>query len=191
MALNRLARAYSELGMLGKARETATKVLKIDPYNNIASKSLSKWKGMKKEDIISSKPSSFVSFLEESGKTKIVPLIRLGPESIISKLDSGDEVFLKPQGHRISVNTQGGKCIGKLPDDLSARIKKLMQHGNKYQVLIKKTGKEFVEVFIRESERGKGVKNIPSFTADKVDYISFTPPELIHDKTEIEIISEE
>jgi len=37
-------------------------------------------------------------------------------------------------------------------------------------------------VFIRETKRVKEVADIPSFTSEKINYISFTPPELIHKK---------
>jgi len=58
-ALNRLARASLELGKLSKAISNYKKVLKIDPYNNIAQKALQKLEaleakkeGIKEESII-------------------------------------------------------------------------------------------------------------------------------------------
>src|SRR5690554_3891208 len=79
-ALNRIARAYSETGDLDKARKTAQKILKIDPFNTIAQKSLDRWKGLKNTSIKSSKLSSANMFLEEPGKTKIVSLMHLGSD---------------------------------------------------------------------------------------------------------------
>src|SRR3989344_2515086 len=84
-ALNRLARSYAELGEIPKAKTYAKKVLRIDPFNTIASKSLSKWKALKKGDSDSSSVSDPALFLEESGKTKIVSLLHLGSEKIISR----------------------------------------------------------------------------------------------------------
>ncbi|MAG59326.1 hypothetical protein CMO96_00865, partial [Candidatus Woesebacteria bacterium] len=46
-ALNRLARAYLELGKLRKATTYYKKVLTIDPYNGIAKKSLDRLGAMK------------------------------------------------------------------------------------------------------------------------------------------------
>ena len=181
-ALNRLARAHAELGDLEKARKTAKKVLKIDEFNTIAKKSLKKWKGLKKGDTITSGPSSAKAFLEEPGKTKIVALIHVGDSKNIAKLDSGDEVKLNPAGHRISVCTQGGKYIGRIPDDISARLKKLIKYGNLYKIFIKSADNKSVKVFIRETHRSEKLADIPSFSSEKIEYISFTPPELVHKK---------
>lgn len=184
-ALNRLARAYAELGQLQKARSTAKKVLKIDTFNTIATKSLKKWRGLKRGDTLASGPSSAQAFLEEPGKTKIVSLIHLGDAKLIAKLDSGDTVRLNPLSHRVSILTQDGKYIGRLADDLSARLKQLMSFGNEYQAYIKSSDAEEVRIFIRESKRSKKLADIPSFSTEKIDYVSFTPPELVHKKEAI------
>ena len=62
--------------------------------------------------------------------------------------------------------------------------------GNKYQTLIKSIQPDEVKVFIREAERSPKLKDIATFSTEKVDYASFTPPELVHKKENI-IKSEE
>jgi tetratricopeptide (TPR) repeat protein len=181
-ALNRLSRAYSELGNLPKAKKAAEKVLKLDPFNTIASKALARWKGLKKAETQHSSVGKADAFLEESGRTKIVPLLHLGDKKLIAKLDAGDEVALTTHSHRISVVTLDGKHIGKLPDDISARLRKLISLGNEYQVLMKSIEPNEVKVFIREAKRGKKASNVASFPPEKIDYVSFTPPELVHKK---------
>jgi tetratricopeptide (TPR) repeat protein len=190
-ALNRLARAHAELGDLPKAKKNSAKVLKIDPFNKIAQKCLDKWKGLKKGETIRSASSSASAFIEEPGKTKIVPLLHVGSEKITAKLDSGDEVKLNPHGHRVSVITQEGKYIGRLPDDIGAKLKKLMKLGNTYKVLIKSTNMSEVKVFIREIKSNPKLKDIPSFSNEKIDYISFTPPGLVHKKESVYLIEDD
>ncbi|MCH7641011.1 tetratricopeptide repeat protein [Patescibacteria group bacterium] len=190
-ALNRLARTYAELGNLTKARTTAKKVVKLDQFNSIAVKSLEKWKGLKKGETTASGPSSARAFLEEPGKTKIVSLLHLGDAKTIAKLDSGDEVKLNIHSHRVSITTSDGKYIGRLADDLSARLKKLIGYGNEYQAYVKSTDKNDVKIFIRETHRSPELSDIPSFSTDKIDYISFTPPELVHKKDVISPEAEE
>lgn len=184
-ALNRLARALAEHGDLNKAKTTARKVTKIDPFNKIALKSLEKWKKLKGGETYVSSPSSAKTFLEEPGKTKIVSLIHTGSVKTLSKLDSGDEVRLNSHGHKISVCTPDGKYIGRLPDDLSARLKQLIKHGNEYQIFVKSQTDNEVKVFIRETKRSEKLSDIPSFSSEKIDYISFTPPELVHKRGQI------
>lgn len=190
-ALNRLARAYAELGELARARATAKKVIKIDPFNSIATKALEKWKGLKRGETLKSGPSAPQLFLEEQGKTKIVPLLHLGDTKVLKKLDAGDEVKLNPHKHRVSVTTQHGKYIGRLPDDLSARIRRLIKHGNRYQVLIKSSRSSDVKVFIRETKKAKALADIPSFSTERIDYISFTRPELVHKKEDLTVEEDE
>ena len=176
-ALNRLARCYSETGYAEKAVETTQKALKIDPLNPIAQKCLIKWKSARPDGNHSSPNPSGESFLEESGRTKIVTLINPGDCVVFANLDSGDEVRLSAYAHKVSVVDNGGKYIGCLPDDLAARLRNLIKKGNKYQILIKSIDSKDVTVFIRELENKSGVA---SFPPEKMDYVSFTPPELVH-----------
>ncbi len=190
-ALNRLAKAYAELGEIQKAKTITAKVIRIDPTNTIAQKCLEKWKSFKNIGQNGTQSISVDSFLEESGKTKIVGLLNLGDSKLFVSLDPGREVKINPYAHRISVVTHDDKYIGRLPDDLSARLRNLIKAGNKYQILIKSIEPKEVVVFIRELTRGKTVQNILSFPAEKMDYVSFTPPELVHrDTPEIEMVDE-
>ena len=194
-ALNRLARAYAELGNYPSAKNHAKKVLKIDPFNQIANKALEKWSGLKKGDTGASKGVAKEAFIEEPGKTKITPLLHLGSETTVASLDAGDEVEISTSNHRVSINTLDGKYIGRLSDDLSARLRKLIKHGNKYEAFIKSSNKDDVKVFLKEKERAAELSDVASFSGDKIDYVSFTPPELIHKRDsvseEVESDSEE
>lgn len=176
-ALNRLARCYSELGDVDHAVSTTQKVLKIDPTNSIAQKCLSKWKGVTHEKGKVKDMSSSESFLEESGKTKIVTLLNPGDSGFFANLDSGDEVNLSAYAHKVSVTDNSGKYIGRLPDDVAARLRTLLKKGVKYQVLIKSVDLHKVSVFIKEIGNKSG---LTSFPPEKIDYVTFTPPELVH-----------
>lgn len=177
-ALNRLARCYSELGNVAKAVAATQKVLKIDTDNSIAQKCLLKWKTARQGgNGHKSSPLSAEAFLEQSGKTKMVTLVNPGDMSVYANLNSGDEVNLASYAHKVSVIDDMGKYIGCLPDDLAAHLRKFLKKGNKYQVLVKSTDEKDVTVLIRELENKTG---IASFPPEKIDYVSFTPPELVH-----------
>lgn len=188
-ALNRLAKAYFQLGKTKKAISISKKVLKIDPFNSIATKCIDKWKTTDKKNIKLDKASARL-FIEEPGKTKIVSLINLGAPKLRSSLDCGEEVNLNISGHKISVTTSDGKYLGKLPDDVGVKLKKLITLGNEYKVLVKTLDTNEVKVIIREIKTSPMLTNTPSFTAEKINYISFTPPELVHSR-DIEIPTEE
>lgn len=179
-ALNRLARAYAELGKISDAKKTARKVLKIDPANSIAQKRLEKWKTVKNAGKNGGSAATVESFLEESGKTKLITLVNTGDSRLFANLDPGEEVKIFASAHKVSILTPDNKYIGRLPDDLAARLRNLIKAGNKYKVLIKSIEPKEVTVFMRETERGKNAPDIASFPQEKIDYVSFTPPELVH-----------
>ena len=190
-ALNRLARAHAELGNIKKAKSLVEKVLRIDLFNSIASKALKKWKDGAGGQTAQATVTSAEVFLEESGKTKMVSLLYLGDPSLISKLDAGDEVSFSQGAHRISVITADGKYIGRLPDDLSARLRRFIKSGNHYKVFIKSTQVDDVKIFIKEVKRAKELADVPSFSPERIDYVSFTPPELVSKKEDLVMEPEE
>lgn len=174
-ALNRLARAYAESGKISKAKGCSKKVLDIDPVNSIAQKCLTKWNQVEKVGGKKVRSASPKSFLEEPGKTKIVSLLHLGDKKIIASLDSGDEIDLETHKRRVSVCTKDGEYIGRLTDDLSARLRELCKHGNEYEAFVKSVETESednVTVFIRETKRSQKLSDIPSFTTEKIDFVS-------------------
>lgn len=176
--LNRLSRSYYESGQLAKAKKTSLKIIKIDSSNNIALKAIEKYKhslplrGRVNRNI---NPSVFI---EEPGKTKITNLINVGSSNTCSCLDSGDEIFLVTHTHKVALIDSEGKYVGKLPDDLSARLRSLIKGGNEYQVYIKSVEDKNIKVLIKETTRGNEFKNVQSFPRESSESISedFTDP---------------
>jgi tetratricopeptide (TPR) repeat protein len=182
-SLNRLAHAYAELGEISKAIEATKKALDVDPVNPIALKCSEKWKSGINKSPVRSTQSSTETYLEEPGKTKLITLVNLGSPEAFSTLSPGEEVSLTCHTHKLSVISVNGKYIGKIPDELAIRLRNLIKAGNKYQALIKSVNAKEVTVFVREVERGAKAPDIPSFPTEKIDYVSFTPPELVHRDT--------
>lgn len=171
--LNRLARVYLELGKTDKAIINYKKVVRFNRYNTIAQKALLRLTQLQKKakpnvkalTVITTKPlyQSATVFIEEPGKTKTVILIHLGDKSVINNLVCGEEVLLFPHAHRVSVQTQEGYYLGRLPDDLSQRLIKLIRTGNIYQAFIKSVFPGDVRVFIREAKRSPALSDVSSF----------------------------
>jgi len=179
-ALNRLGRAYLEQGKKREAKKTFQKVLRLDQYNLIAQKNLELLKGLpaKKQNKVSILPDLFI---EEPGKTKTISLTKTAEKKTISLLSIGEELSLQPRKHSIACYSQGGDYIGRLPDDLSQRLIKLLSGGNKYQAFAKSLNFPEVKIFIRELERAKRFADYPSFPAKaELSYQAFIPPELVH-----------
>lgn len=179
-ALNRLGRAYFEQGQKEKATKAFQKALKINPYNTIAQKNLDLLKTFK-----GSKGNRVVVFpdlfIEEPGKTKTVSLTKIADKKTFSTLSVGEEVQLKAKKHSLSCYDPNGIYLGRLPDDLSSRLVKLINGGNLYQAFIRSLNFPEIKIFIKEIKQTRRFEDVPSFpTKNELSYLPFMPPELIH-----------
>jgi hypothetical protein len=165
-ALNRLGLAYSQLNKPVKARQAFKAVLAKDKSNLIAKKHLD---NLKKKSIAVS-PVSNIYFIEEPGKTKITELHRLAGKNILTKLRVGQPCRLVTKKNKyISIETEDGKYLGALPDDLSYRLNKLIKRGNEYLCLIHAFAENNCSVHLREAKTSPKNKHLLSFPVIKAN----------------------
>lgn len=191
-ALNRLARAYWELGKTSQAQKVYHQVLAHDPYNAIASKNLQRLtkKGKKAQPKKTYLTSNL--FIEEPGKTKTIKLIRLASSQVLSFLSNGQSLKLVPKKRAISVTDEDNVYLGTIPDDLSLRLTKLIKGGNRYQAFVKAVDRYHLEIFVREVFRSRRFHNLPSFSPSGSGYLSYLSPKTIYqDSPEITPTGEE
>ena len=162
-SLNRLAFAYSALGKNKEAKETYERVLAIDDLNAIALRNLKRLEGLGKK----STPQVFhldnSMFLEEVGKTKVITLVNPAPARILRRLQMGQPVVMHIKRSKLFVLDENKEFLGMLPDNISHRLIKFMNGGNKYEAYIRAAEEHSASVFIRETKRATRYKNQPSF----------------------------
>lgn len=185
--LNRLGYAYMQSGKMTLAKTTFQKVIKLDEYNQIAQKNLSKLNNVRQKDIakLPKKGVQPMSFLEEPGKTKIVECVNAAPIKVLSSVFPGEEVELKARNHTVEVRSADNTYLAALPDDLSFRLIKFLAVGNTYQALVKGITKNSLVLFIRELSRGKRFSNQPSFATTTL-YVPFSGTERTEEAAEPE-----
>ena len=103
------------------------------------------------------------TFLEETGKTKIISLINTSQPKIISLLTTGQPVIIAVKRSKIFVQDQNKQYLGVFPDDVGKRLIKLMKGGNMYEACVKSANEHNVCVFVKETKRVSKYKNQPSF----------------------------
>ncbi len=164
-ALNRLGIAYLKTKQPGNAKKEFLKVISLDPFNSIAKTNLKKAspKYSKDYDNTLLLSNHTFSFIEEPGKSKVIPLTNLGEPNIIATLYTGLEVTLKIAARKVKV-TINEKYIGCLPDDISAHLIRLIRAGYKYQTLVKSADTGNVQVYIKEIKNSKRMRGTPSFS---------------------------
>jgi hypothetical protein len=165
-ALNRLAYAFTILGKIRDAKSTYRKVLKIDVLNQIAVRNIKKLTELSPRQIaksLSSIKGVNNTFLEETGKTKIIFLVNTAQPKIITLLTTGQPVVITVKRSKVFIQDQGNQYLGVLPDDIGRRLIKMMKGGNTYSACIKSAAEHNVCVFIKETKRISKYKNQPSF----------------------------
>lgn len=168
--LNRLAKAKFELGKFSECKKIYNQVLEIDPYNTIAQKNLKKISAIKKDGVLKNgSNASGISaslFYEEPGITTLVTLVKVAEPQKLVALSPGSVVNLNVKKRGISVTDNSGAYLGAFPDDSAFHLMRLMDGGNKYQVIVKSVKSNSVTVLVREIFRSKRFKNQASFLQD-------------------------
>lgn len=172
--LNRLGFAFTSSGNLKLAKSTYQKVLNLDSQNPIALKNLKRLSMVDSKSLSSGQ--SFVPmnniFIEEPGKTKVIDLINVADQKVVGKLLCGEFLSLQVKRMKIFVLDKEKRYIGMLPDDLSKRLIKFLNGGNKYEAYVKTINSHKVAIFIKETKRATRFKNQPSFaTSDKSRFV--------------------
>ena len=160
-AMNRLGRAYTELGQIDSAREIYQKVLSVDKYNPVALRSLKNLSVKKSPRLVA---LSRENFIEEPGITRTAELIKVASRDTLLSLSCKELLTFVPRSRLIALHTDSGATIGCLPDDLSLRLAKLVKSGYNYSVCVKAVGQAQVSVFIRETKRPSRATAAPSFS---------------------------
>ncbi len=185
--LNRLGIAHSMAKKNKQAIENFNKVLSIDPHNHIAKNNLLRLKANKKQGLANPYLQT-VSFIEEPGKSKVVPLVSQGEPRLFSSLNIGEPVELSASKHKVKV-CKDDSFIGYLPDNISHRLLKLLTAGYKYKTVMKSVNPKAPQVFIQEIHTSKKLHGIPSFPLDDKEHLpslsagesSETPPLELYD----------
>lgn len=181
-AFNRLAKACMELGDYPQARAAYEKAIKVDPYNTIAQKNLSRLSHLGEAEV--SLEGGFhkvepQQFIEEVGKAGVVKLCHLAPPEILAKTVAGGRVSLKVEGSNLIAGNSRGEYLGQVEAKHGQRLIKLMEGGNKYTATIVSLTEEVIAVIIREvyqhpSQAGrfsfplKEAENIQPYVGDRI-----------------------
>jgi tetratricopeptide (TPR) repeat protein len=167
-ALNRLAKAYFQMGRYKDSKKMYSQVLDIDPYNPIAQKNVKILASFKKdgEEPANGMPHQKISassFLQEPGVTKSVNLVKVAEPQKLSTLTAGMSTKIVQKARGIMITDQAGTYLGALPDDISHLLTRFLDGGNEYEALIKSVKPNGLTVLIKEVSRSKQFQNRPSF----------------------------
>ena len=179
--LNRLGRAYMELGAYSEAKNAYSQAQKLDMYNPIAEKNLKRLENLV-DDSAQEDAGKLVEpryFIEETGKAGVVKLVNLASKEILAKLVAGDRVNLEAEDNYLAVANEKGEAVGRVDPLHSKRLLRLMAGGNRYLATVTSSSDDGVAIIIREifqhpSQAGqlsfpsKGLEAVRPFVSDKL-----------------------
>lgn len=189
--LNRIAKAYFEMGDFDKAKKYYQDVLELDPYNTIAQKNFKRVTTIKKSGDGMLNTGSMIHpsmFIEEPGSTKSVTLVKVAEPQKLLTLSSGQMVNLVSKKNGIVAAAQRNQYLGALPDDIAHHLLKLLEGGNQYQALIKNVKSNSLTILVRETFRSKKFRNQASFLDESrpfsysSDNLTLSPDAMVGDQ---------
>jgi len=185
-AYNRLGRAHMELGEYAMAREAYEKALKVDPYNTIAQKNMSRLSRLGKADIKKATAGQEKvepqQFIEEVAKAGVVSLRRLASPEVLAKIVTGARVNLKVEGTYLNVENSRGEYLGQVEPRHSKRLIKLMAGGNRYAASIISSTENSLKIMIREVYQHPSQAGQPSFPIRGPEHLKADIDERIGDR---------
>ncbi len=170
-ALNRLGKAYLEVGEYAQAREAFQKVLGFSPHNSIAKRNLIRLSHLPGSSSVSREGKKVIPqlFLEESGKSGITALRTTASQEALARVAAGDSVTLDVHNNTLVVKSLAIDVLGYVEPKLGSRLVRLVKQGNKYEAAVLSAGQDRISIIIRETYRDPSSLAACSFPATGSD----------------------
>jgi hypothetical protein len=183
---NRLGKALTELGDVTGAIEAYERAVGIDQTNAIARKNLARLQEQKTAKRVSrpapkaktkvaapgAAPRRRVDvateslrtapLIEDFGKSADVPLTRVNARAV-SQVSAGDPAELELTSSGVAVNTSTGTLLGHIDPRTGLRLKRMIEGGNRYSVVVTRAEGSEVEVHVRETHKHPSLVGQASF----------------------------
>ena len=173
-AYNRLGKALLEMGRYREALTTYQKAVELDSNNLIAKKNIDRLSHLAEKEPVAAEGARQAAksaegeagrinpniFIEETGKTGLTTLIKLGDREVLLRLTAGDRVDLRVNENALEVYDEDGNYVGAVEPKLAKRLIGLMAGGNRYAAAVTTVTGHSITLIVREtyqhpSQRGK------------------------------------
>lgn len=153
--LNRLGKAYFELGKYDKALEYYRETLQHYPSNVIARKNVSRLEQLQNIEggvdlRTERKHADPQIFIVETGKTALTTLTGIASSDVIASLTIGEDLKIEHDGKNVRLFDGEGRLIGSLEPQLAQRLIQMIEGGNRYVAVVANVEAGLVKALIRE-----------------------------------------
>ncbi len=190
---NRLAKAYLELGRYKQARASIKRALAIDPGSRVARRQWDRLSELDDPEIsrrtFGSTVISPALFISDPAVATASELNKMADAKMLASVSPGDNLKLVIDEGIGTVETSGGEYLGTLDVRLVVRLQKMIDGGNKYEVLAAKLTDSEVIVIVREVKRSPAQAHIASFPLylqQRINDLEADDPDEMEDEVEVE-----
>ncbi len=167
-ALNRLGKAYLELGQYDKALEYYRDSLQVNRSNVVAQKNvarLEQLQGLEGGGVRTTmrEHADPQIFIVETGKTALTTLTKLIASDIVVRLTTGEKLEIQNNGQDVWLTDGEGRTIGYLEPHLAQRLVEMMRAGNRYAAVVANLDAGGVKALIREVYQAPNQRTVVSF----------------------------
>jgi len=167
-AINRLGKAYFEMGRFRSAYEAYQQAFTIDPANVIAQRNISRIEPLKDteaevEAIGRTRSLRAGIFVEDIGRTFVDDPVAVAPAEVLTRLSSGDQLTMQVEADIIHCFDEDGQYIGQFEPRLSRRVIELTSLENEYAVFVTANTGKSVRVIVRETQKSPAMGSRLSF----------------------------
>ncbi|MBC8453278.1 MAG: CDC27 family protein [Chloroflexi bacterium] len=191
--LNRLAKAYLELSRYKDARTSLEHALAVDPHNRVATRQLERLSKLDKSGIVrrtsGGTATSSALFIADPAVATVSELKKVASAEVLAAVSPGDKFKLVVDDAIMSATTTGGDYIGTLEVRIATRLRKMIDGGNKYEILAAKLTDSEVVVVVRETKRSSEqarTASFPSYLQKKIGDFDLDDPMEINDEFRME-----
>lgn len=154
-AHNRIGKALSELGRYREAYAAYQRAREIEPHNTIAQRNLERLMPLRE---VADEPGPghpvvrSHAYIEETGKTTIISLVRPAALAVRARMTPGDplDVRIDHTGAYVAIHSQEGAYLGEVEPRVAERIVRLSRDGNRYAAAVIELELDTLRVILRE-----------------------------------------
>ena len=191
--LNRLAKAYLELSRYKDARTLLKKAVSIDPLNRVAIRQLDRLEKLDGAGIArrtsGGTATNSALFISDPAVATVSELKKVAPAETLASVSPGDKFKLKIDESIATISSASGDYIGTLEVRIATRMRKMIDGGNKYEILAAKLTDSEVIVVVRETKRSATqarTASFPSYLQKKIGDFDIDDPMEINDELRME-----